>query len=808
MTKEQRQWNLIWEFIILIFFLLAFFLAIREGLKIDWWGVQEVLPICIMVAAFVAVSGYNEWLITGGCILGILAEGSVLCFNLYGLQQEFKYYCHHVLRLVNEYYETTYRYQTRLKNGDVRMFLFAAALPVGALLGLWIHGRKDRQGGRQWWRVFFLFPLVIAFASGLLLGYEPGIWSVLCAVSGLAFRLLLGDGSVMRQRRNIQVFLCACAAIGLSVLCYIPASGKMLEYHKTWNAFQATVEDSVKNIMNGSSLWSEIKWHMGLYDDTAKLTNRAPRMSDEKIFSVTVTKKPADALYFKTFVGGDYDKGIWYEADEKAFEAYCQKMGLDSQELGMYALDQASKGMLAISYWPSSWDMTVQILKRNSKLSPYPYYPYGVSFPEGAKMIGDSGICVSSGSSYQLTMVPDQPYSSIKEIYLPFKETEYAKVYQDYVEEFYTHLPEGQLQRLREAYENGYFDHISSSDFKYSGNYQYSFDLDPVPEGEDVIEYFILDSCEGYCMHFASAATILYRLMGIPARYVSGYVVSPNEFVENEDGTYTAVVTGKRAHAWTEVYSEQWGWICREETPPTYSDRFLNAEPGESQRDIANAIAQESQPSVHPVEQDPEPDNTPDKKPDVPVNNTPKTPTNQEDTTEPGSQDQEKPGRGGIFGLGIGFRTGNGAVDTALTVTVYILSAALILGLILLLFFLRRHFIWRRRDRSFQEPDDKKAALAIVRQTFQVLLLLDIVFTGKEDEIAFANETEGKLSCMKEGDFVEFIEIAQAARYGSTPLTEGQRKYLLMIYKRLRLFTAEQLNWARRIWYRYVVVRI
>ena len=37
--------------------------------------------------------------------------------------------------------------------------------------------------------------------------------------------------------------------------------------------------------------------------------------------------------------------------------------------------------------------------------------------------------------------------------------------------------------------------------------------------------YFLSDSRRGYCMHYASAATLMLRALGVPARYVQGYTV-------------------------------------------------------------------------------------------------------------------------------------------------------------------------------------------------------------------------------------------------------------------------------------------
>ena len=80
------------------------------------------------------------------------------------------------------------------------------------------------------------------------------------------------------------------------------------------------------------------------------------------------------------------------------------------------------------------------------------------------------------------------------------------------------------------------------------------------PEGEDFVTYFLQESQRGYCMHFASAATVLLRAMGIPARYVTGYVADVR-------AGRTVDVPDYNAHAWVEVYLDGYGWYPVEVTP-------------------------------------------------------------------------------------------------------------------------------------------------------------------------------------------------------------------------------------------------
>lgn len=83
---------------------------------------------------------------------------------------------------------------------------------------------------------------------------------------------------------------------------------------------------------------------------------------------------------------------------------------------------------------------------------------------------------------------------------------------------------------------------------------------DSVVDESTFLDYFLLQSRQGYCSYFATAFVLLARAEGIPARYVQGYCV-PME-VGGE-----VMVTSDMAHAWPEVYLDGIGWIPFEPTP-------------------------------------------------------------------------------------------------------------------------------------------------------------------------------------------------------------------------------------------------
>jgi protein-glutamine gamma-glutamyltransferase len=93
-------------------------------------------------------------------------------------------------------------------------------------------------------------------------------------------------------------------------------------------------------------------------------------------------------------------------------------------------------------------------------------------------------------------------------------------------------------------------------------NYRYTLDVQPAPD-IDPIEDFLFRQKAGFCEHYATAMTLLLRSIGIPARFVTGFL--PGEW--NEVGKYYTV-RQSNAHAWIETWFPQSGWIPFDPTPP------------------------------------------------------------------------------------------------------------------------------------------------------------------------------------------------------------------------------------------------
>jgi hypothetical protein len=82
-------------------------------------------------------------------------------------------------------------------------------------------------------------------------------------------------------------------------------------------------------------------------------------------------------------------------------------------------------------------------------------------------------------------------------------------------------------------------------------------------ETADPVAEFLLRKKAAYCEYFASAAVLLLRAQGIPARYVKGVTVRAEGLVGGH-----FVVRESDAHAWVEAHLAETGWVEADPTPP------------------------------------------------------------------------------------------------------------------------------------------------------------------------------------------------------------------------------------------------
>ena len=89
----------------------------------------------------------------------------------------------------------------------------------------------------------------------------------------------------------------------------------------------------------------------------------------------------------------------------------------------------------------------------------------------------------------------------------------------------------------------------------------YDKNTDYPPDDVDFVAWFMAESDTGFCVHYATTTVILLRMIGVPARYVEGYMISGLPF-GHERNVYST-----DAHAWFEFYLPEFGWVMGDSTP-------------------------------------------------------------------------------------------------------------------------------------------------------------------------------------------------------------------------------------------------
>lgn len=323
-------------------------------------------------------------------------------------------------------------------------------------------------------------------------------------------------------------------------------------------------------------------------------------------------------------------------------------MQLSSTEVGPIYLRGAAKDIYTGSSWESANEASsadsvyahtslgtafgtvqqgaVQIKNFNDR-SDVLFVPYGfISCPSAEDISSDLRININE-DDYIIYYWP-----GIRTLDLSEDSGYYNSSYDAYVSDTCLDLPEETRTTLYDlAITCGYDPEMTiaetvawvASFIRGSGTYKLNVSRQPV--NYDFAVYFLTESNEGYCVHFATAAAAMFRALGIPARYASGYRVTVTEANTPVD------ILDQDTHAWAEVYISGLGWIPVETTPgfgetsllpqveqPTAPPPSPSEEPAEPTPSEAPASPSPEETEAAPAEASPSPEVT-----DAPAGSTP-----------------------------------------------------------------------------------------------------------------------------------------------------------------------------------------
>ncbi len=113
------------------------------------------------------------------------------------------------------------------------------------------------------------------------------------------------------------------------------------------------------------------------------------------------------------------------------------------------------------------------------------------------------------------------------------------------------------------------------------------YDVDaPLPKGgDDPVDDFLFTSHRGFCEQFATAAVVMLRSVGVPARLVTGYA-----FGDTASQPGTRIFRQQDAHAWVQVYYPGVGWVDSDATPPGAASAAASSGSSSVRAQVADAL--------------------------------------------------------------------------------------------------------------------------------------------------------------------------------------------------------------------------
>ena len=550
----------------------------------------------------------------------------------------------------------------------VQLFLVFSLALLALILG-WGVVRA-----RRWWIVlgFTLPPLLPGLLADLFPDWLPFMALAACWCAMLLADLCKWAAPSGRGRLTLTALACAAAVLGAVTLAF-PRTG----YTRPPWALRA--EENFYSAVNRAGEFFS-RWE-GPFQSTVTYVGSAEEADLSSAGPLNYTGRTvlrvrsdyAGRLYLRGSSLAGYEDGVWTAMTDEVFQEAVQQ-GVSPRVLFFPAM--------STEHGP---EHTVTV-NNVGAVGNCVYAPYFLAVQEleenGMTMVNDSLLARRQGRwSHTLSFLElPEPHTSAPtgDVTIVFTReprpgADFGR-YPQFVLDHYLDVPQDcrdYLTRLcwdNGIYDLGYADPIETAEriaALLDTLCEYDQSAEPPPVGTDPVLYFLTESRRGYCMHYASAAALMLRSLGIPARYVSGFTV---ESVPDREVT----VPDRAAHAWVEVWAPGFGWYPVEVTPAA---AFAWDQPG--------FIDNEGLPSG-PVEESEEPEPTP-------------TPSQEPDASQ-------QPSAGIGEGDGPGGSSGLTALFTVLKALGIIAGAAALL-------WLGQYLPKKRRAKRLSGPDRNRASL-------------------------------------------------------------------------------------------------
>lgn len=413
---------------------------------------------------------------------------------------------------------------------------------------------------------------------------DHGIWFLVPAVIWLLSVLFYC--LVKRSRKSWRYFwtkavtLAACSLFALLLIF----GSNLGTHHLVAGGYEA-IREKIQDVRYGTNEEAGL-FRGDLYKATQYGVTRNSNLQkwnyqeedQENIAMLDVVMEQPESMYFRGFVGECYEDGKWtlLDSSEKVEDSdlfyWLHQSGFYGQtQLGTFVRKQKE------TLGDDTSKTTLLSVKNIGADKRYLYAPYELTASGYVRqdLIGDLNLTARSRSTseicqFQIQSKSRMEYASLLEEQDSSKEELH---YREWVYRQYLTVPEAFSKQFlsvleQEPVQSG---EVSVAEAKQAilqyltDGFQYEEQLQLTLQ-EDPLLYFMQQSGKGYDVHYASVATLMFRYLGIPARYVEGFLVT--EQMASDAGASSVIhLSDEDSHAWTEIYVDGAGWVPFEATP-------------------------------------------------------------------------------------------------------------------------------------------------------------------------------------------------------------------------------------------------